>query len=781
MIYNAILRQFPKYIFDVFFEAKNLYPSSIHVLQSAVAKIARNTKIPTGLKLYRGLSMAFPKMFYQSDKNGCRGYAEWGFMSTTTNRGIAVMYCGVKEGKKDSAVLEIRTSSVDRAACIQEYSQYMGECEYLWVPLSFLESSGAIRKEATEYGVLTVMELRVNSNGRVLTTEELMGMKRQIHLKAFEGSVEQFGFRQRPGMSSKGKTGTSLTSQVKDILSGKKDEQWKVLKNGILEEMKEKMQEHEKYSADDFTRERIYRKLITEMMDTERFASSKAEWWELSGDHVETVMLSSYRPLRTCHRLLLGEQRKALDRLEHGSNEETQAATEMCLTLGLFVESPGEMNELGEQRLTQAAADNISPDSLRLLLKARADVNAATKPGGFTAAYRAAQFGNTACLQVLVEAKADVNKAEDDGATPAWMAAQNGNLDCLKLLKQGGADLDKPDNCNDAENLDLSGGDTPSHMAVMNGKLECLQWLRNAGADIGKANAAGRAPLFMAARFGMPDCLRWLISAKYDIHGADKGALAPYLAAAKYGKTECMQLLKDAGADLNALDNQGKSALHLASENGHLSCIDFHLAASTGVCNHIDSEDNEGMTASVLAARGGYLSCLKRLISVGAKFTIEANRAAQYGQVACLEYLVEAKADLSVQDSDGCTPAALAAYEGNIDCLKILKDACADLNQVDAAGKTPLFYAAECGKLDCLQLLKEAGCDINATDSEGATPISSAAQNGNLECLKFLIEAGGDINAADQEGRTPLSLAEDQEQIECVQCLKDALAKKGSK
>jgi hypothetical protein len=184
MIYNAILRHFPAWIFDVFKET-NLFPTSIHVLQSAVSKIARSTKIPTGLKLYRGLSMALPKEFNESDLRGCRGFAEWGFMSTTADRAVAIQYSGVKDAKEAAKVLEIRTSSVNRGACIMAYSQYPGECEYLWPPLAFLESSGGIRKEATEHGVLTVVDLLVCANLKSSTCDEIEKQKKTLHLAAF--------------------------------------------------------------------------------------------------------------------------------------------------------------------------------------------------------------------------------------------------------------------------------------------------------------------------------------------------------------------------------------------------------------------------------------------------------------------------------------------------------------------------------------------------------------------------------------------------------------------
>ena len=51
-------------------------------------KIARVMPLPPGLLLYRGLggTVNLPRSFYKTDANLCRGFAEWGFMSTTADR-----------------------------------------------------------------------------------------------------------------------------------------------------------------------------------------------------------------------------------------------------------------------------------------------------------------------------------------------------------------------------------------------------------------------------------------------------------------------------------------------------------------------------------------------------------------------------------------------------------------------------------------------------------------------------------------------------------------------
>mmetsp|Transcript_39865 Transcript_39865/g.106431 ORF Transcript_39865/g.106431 Transcript_39865/m.106431 type:complete len:105 (-) Transcript_39865:13-327(-) len=89
-MYNVVLRQFPEDEYERLVkqaQEENPFSTTIFVLVSAVRKIARVMKLPPGLKLYRGLGGAvkFPKSFYKADQHGCRGFTEWGFMSTTAN------------------------------------------------------------------------------------------------------------------------------------------------------------------------------------------------------------------------------------------------------------------------------------------------------------------------------------------------------------------------------------------------------------------------------------------------------------------------------------------------------------------------------------------------------------------------------------------------------------------------------------------------------------------------------------------------------------------------
>ncbi len=82
--YNTSLRQSQTE------KAGNLYTTTISVLVSAVQKIARKTKLAEGLRLFRGLGglMDLPKEFSTADPQGCKGFVEWGFMSTTSDKEV---------------------------------------------------------------------------------------------------------------------------------------------------------------------------------------------------------------------------------------------------------------------------------------------------------------------------------------------------------------------------------------------------------------------------------------------------------------------------------------------------------------------------------------------------------------------------------------------------------------------------------------------------------------------------------------------------------------------
>ena len=127
-IYNSMLRRYPPEKYDAFHSQGNTFSTTIFVLVSAIQKLSRHMYLPPSMRLYRGFSsMEMPDSFFNvDDKTGCSGYTEWGFISTTSNKNVAIQYSGVDVGKPRATVLCIRPSSVDRGASIAEFSQCAG-------------------------------------------------------------------------------------------------------------------------------------------------------------------------------------------------------------------------------------------------------------------------------------------------------------------------------------------------------------------------------------------------------------------------------------------------------------------------------------------------------------------------------------------------------------------------------------------------------------------------------------------------------------------------------
>ena len=119
----------------------NHYIDTIHSINLALLKLA---KIVKAEKLYRGMGgMRLSKQFLELDKYLIAGGVEFGFMSTTVDHEVAARYAAgnPQEGEppKAGVLFEIQQGMGARGADLSKLSQYPGEKEICFPPLTGLE------------------------------------------------------------------------------------------------------------------------------------------------------------------------------------------------------------------------------------------------------------------------------------------------------------------------------------------------------------------------------------------------------------------------------------------------------------------------------------------------------------------------------------------------------------------------------------------------------------------------------------------------------------------
>ncbi len=190
--------------------------------------------------------------------------------------------------------------------------------------------------------------------------------------------------------------------------------------------------------------------------------------------------------------------------------------------------------------------------------------------------------------------------------------------------------------------------------------------------------------------------------------------------------------------------------------------------------------------------------------------------AAHRGDVAELERLIAAKADLNTRDSYGRTPLHVATHAGKVDAIRTLikaganhallendrydavtiasvannEDALRMLLSLGASAKlitsrydgTALIAAAHLGHAGVVKQLISAGAPLDHVNNLHWTALIESIVLGDggtrhTETLRALVSAGANLQLADRNGNTPLKLAQGRGYKAMVEILYKAGAK----
>lgn len=120
-----------------------------------------------------------------------------------------------------------------------------------------------------------------------------------------------------------------------------------------------------------------------------------------------------------------------------------------------------------------------------------------------------------------------------------------------------------------------------------------------------------------------------------------------------------------------------------------------------------------------------------------------------------------------------------AAKAGELATVQALIAAGADVNAADERGWTALAHAVynaeqKRGFADVVQALIDAGANMEASIGYGVRPLMLAAGYGEAEVVATLLNAGADVLAKNEGGYTALAMAKQKHYVDVINMLHEA-------
>jgi hypothetical protein len=252
---------------------------------------------------------------------------------------------------------------VDRGADISDFSQYPGEKEFLFVPMSYVQGQGRCRVEVGPGGgVLKVISVGVNINLKTETVEQLTSKKRSMHVAAFKAVIDE---TKQWMQAYAEENGRAQARAATDNEYGKDGCDISELISMTLEQMQDIKYADSKLPDGDYVNDLKYKALVTRMLSSQEWAKQKLRLWL---ENEETSIFIAYSDLKSAHRQWLS----FLKQRQHavaaaGSVKRKAAAVKILQCKGLMVTEDASVEEAdGEPLIYAAAADGWALEDVKV-------------------------------------------------------------------------------------------------------------------------------------------------------------------------------------------------------------------------------------------------------------------------------------------------------------------------------------------------------------------------------------------------------------------------------
>ncbi len=249
--------------------------------------------------------------------------------------------------------------------------------------------------------------------------------------------------------------------------------------------------------------------------------------------------------------------------------------------------------------------------------------------------------------------------------------------------------------------------------AVKKRNIKKVKTLLEKDADINAKDEDGYSPLMISIY--NEEMLRVLLANDPDINAQNNEGKTALMLALKWNDAASVQLLLDQEPDILIRDKSGNNALDYAFDNKDRKLMKKFLKKG---CRIVNGEDffminwAIGLDDKKLA---------KMLVFGGLN----------------LEVGTDGVAEIKIKQTLLCR----AAKWGDVDLIDFLITKGAEVNQTDNAGFTPLVYAAKNGHLDAATELLGKGAWADADVNHG-TAMKHATKNGHKAIVALLLEHG---------------------------------------
>ncbi|WP_227318988.1 ankyrin repeat domain-containing protein [Cedecea davisae] len=193
------------------------------------------------------------------------------------------------------------------------------------------------------------------------------------------------------------------------------------------------------------------------------------------------------------------------------------------------------------------------------------------------------------------------------------------------------------------------------------------------------------------------------------------------------------------------------------------------------------------VTEFLTAAERGDTATLKKCFGQGVEINVTNRQgrtavtiASLNQQYDCVALLIDAGADINLQDETCFNPFLLSCLNNDLRLLRLVLPAKPDLTRLTRFGGVGITPASEKGHVEIVrELLAHTEINVNHTNFLGWTPLLEAivlndGAEKQQEIVQLLLEHGANPHMTDKYGKTPLELANEKGFREIAQLLINA-------